>query len=48
MIHRIIINPSLDNNNAPRHNSRGPLFDVSYNGTIIVTAAVIVEKRQPL
>lgn len=38
MIHRIVITPALDNNKAARHNSRGPLFDVSYNGNIIVTA----------
>lgn len=39
MIHRIVITPSLDGNHAPRHNSRGALYDVSYNGIIIVTAS---------
>jgi hypothetical protein len=38
MIHRIIITPSIDNNKAARHISRGPLFDVAYHGQIIVTA----------
>jgi hypothetical protein len=38
MTHTIIIAPSLDSNQAPRHNSRGALFDVSYHGQIIVTA----------
>ncbi len=40
MTHRIVITPSRDSNQAPRHNSRGPLFDVSYNGNIIVTATI--------
>ena len=39
MIHRIVITPSSDSNKAPRHNSRGALYDVSYNGIIIVTAS---------
>ena len=39
MSHTIIITPALDSDNKPRHNSRGPLFDVSYHGQIIVTAS---------
>ena len=39
MTHCIFITPSRDSNNAPRHNSRGPLFDVAYNGIIIATAS---------
>ena len=38
MIHRIVITPSLNSNKAPRHNRRGPLYDVAYNGVTIVSA----------
>jgi hypothetical protein len=38
MSHTIIITPALDSNMAPRYNSRGALFDVSYHGQIIATA----------
>ena len=37
MIQRIVITPSLDSNQAPRHNSRGALYDVTYEGRVIVT-----------
>lgn len=37
MTHRILITPSRDSNKAPRHNSRGALYDVSYEGHVIVT-----------
>ena len=37
MTHKIIITPSLGSNKAPRHNSRGALYDVTYEGRVIVT-----------
>ena len=37
MTHRIVITPSRDSNKAPRHNSRGALYDVVYEGRVIVT-----------
>lgn len=39
MIHRIVITPSRDSNKAPRYNSRGALYDVTYDGRVIVTNA---------
>jgi hypothetical protein len=39
MTHRIFISPSFDSNKTPRHNSRGPLFEVTHNGVIVVTAS---------
>ena len=39
MSHTIIITPSRDSNQNPRHCAGGPLFDVSYHGQIIVTAS---------
>ena len=39
MIHRIVITPSIDSNQAPRHNGRGALYDVTYNGISIVRAS---------
>lgn len=39
MIHRIVITSSLDRNQAPRHNGRGALYDVRYNGIMIVRAS---------
>jgi hypothetical protein len=39
MIHHITITPSFDSNQAARHTSRGPLFDVTYHGNFIVTAS---------
>ena len=38
MSHTIIITPSRDSNQNPRHSAGGPLFDVSYHGQIIITA----------
>ena len=37
MTHRIVIIPSRDNNNSPRYNSRGALYNVTYQGEVIVT-----------
>jgi hypothetical protein len=35
-VHRIYITPSLNNNKMRRHNSRGPLFDATYEDKVIV------------
>jgi hypothetical protein len=34
--HRIVITPSLDKEGRPKRSSKGPLFDASYEGQIIV------------
>ena len=39
MTHKIIITPSYNNNGTPRHNSRGPQYDVAYEGQSIVTGS---------
>lgn len=39
MTHKIIITPSRDNNGNSRHNSRGPQYDVTYEGGTIVTGS---------
>lgn len=39
MTHRIVITPSRDSDNNPRHNGRGALYDVTYEGRVIVTNA---------
>lgn len=37
--HRIIVTPSLDKEGRPRRSSKGPLFDTSYEGQVIVVGS---------
>ena len=35
-VNRIVITPTLDKEGRPRRSSKGPLFDASYEGQVIV------------
>lgn len=39
MTHKIFITPSCDNNGSPRYNSRGALYDATFEGESIVTGS---------
>lgn len=38
-VHRIVITPTLDKDGRPRRSSKGPFFDASYGGQVIVMGA---------